>query len=129
MPPRRHSLSCACVALAAALGWIWVSGERRSDPQSIGLEPETNGVARAAEAPGMARDSPDPVLARSTVRKPAGRTVAMPLAEDFTRRILSADRSAVSIPVPDGGTLEGKVTKLEMEGGAPLLVEGIITRP
>ncbi len=129
MLPRRHSLSCACVALAAMVGWIWVSEERRSDSPAASRLPETDGMARAAGPREAAMESPARMPVRATGRKPAGRTLAMPLGEDFTHRILSADRSAVSIPVPGGGTLKGTVRKLEMEDGTPLLVEGTITHP
>ncbi|MDP3849780.1 MAG: cadherin domain-containing protein [Luteolibacter sp.] len=55
--------------------------------------------------------------------------VSLPLGDDFLQSILSADESTVLIPLPGGGSVQGRVSSIRRDAEGLLLVQGAVIRP
>ena len=128
MLPRRHSLTCACLALAAAIGWMWIKNEVGPSRRTANFEAVTSrGIA--GDAPHTQNHPVSTVTRRAPHPASIEAEISAVLDENFSRSILSADQTLVKIPVPGGELVEGNVTRIEDGDDGPLLVEGLVTHP
>lgn len=146
MPPRTLGLSCCCLVFAAMMTWI-ILHPSASNPSSVSARPPSvqagmsDVFSTAARSPGAGTDerllgphtadtgrAADPAPAKNQKPSPAA-AASVPLTDDFLKRIVAADESAVSVELPGGGTAKGRVSSIQRDSNGLLLIQGNVTHP
>jgi autotransporter-associated beta strand protein len=118
---RRHGLLCICLVLAAML--VWLHMRRTGPPSSVAVTMAEQSRSQP-EAPVFTETEPLlPVAKKPEPPKPAA------LPDDFLKSILSVDEKSVLIPLPGGGSVEGRVESLRRDENGLLLVQGNVISP
>jgi len=127
---RKTALPFLCLVLLAGLAWTLIpDGQRLSAPRPAAGIAERHAPSAAATAPETEAPLPPGPASVPVALKEAPPAEALPLPDDFLKRILSADGKTVTVSLPGGGTAKGRVSTLRRDADGPQFIEGTVTEP